>query len=312
MQTRRSLLTAAGTALAATSAGCSLSNVTGGGGDGGDRSSARRWQTTEVATAPYDLDGRSSAGEEPPRFRSLAVTRPSHARGVEAFSDGAIDRLTSHGDVGDVSLPMDDVDEIAVMLGNRVDAAIGTFDPSDPPAAATEIGSHRGATLYARDYPDSARPLDGYAIDAGRYVRVREQSTVDAARTALRALLDAEAGAGASYDDADVDRVWSFVEQGVFESYYSQASGRGGISLRADGDVVHRRSIMLEPNEDDAIALYDQIQEWRSTPLADGASRPYNDFGPYDDVTVNRDGRAVTVEGSLPASAVGAPEFQTP
>lgn len=308
MPSRRSVLATAGGALTATLAGC---NVLESGGSGG-QSDPRRWLTQEVARIPYRDAEVAPVGEAPehPLLRQVETGRPIRAQAVDGLSEYALDRISSHGDVGEAPTPVDETEELTSIFNHDVQIALGDFDAPQPPTDATEVGSHRGATLYHYQF-DGPR-VDGFAIADGTYARVLRQRTTDDATAALEAVLNAEAGGGTPIETDGVDRIWSYLEQGFYRVYYAAPGGSGGISFRADGEVVHRRSIMIEPSESEATELATFIEERVANPEPRDGGRRHSMFGPYDDVTVNRDGRVVTVEGSLPASAVAEQEFRPP
>lgn len=308
MPTRRSVLATSSGALLATLAGCNVLSA----GGSGDSSDAQRWLTGEVARIPYDDPPAVGESPEEPLFRSLRTGRPERARSIDALPEAVTQRVSSQGTIADVSLPAGEVAEVSSLFDGDLKVAVGSFDAPEPPDGATEAGSHRDATLYTVETPAGSPSLQGYAIADGVCGFVSGLSSADAVTAALESLLDAEAGEGTPIEaDGEIDRIWSFLEQGFFEAYYARDEERGGISMRADGDTVERRSIMLLPTESGAEERAGQVEQAAQSET-DGEDRgPYN-FDPYDDVTVNRDGRAVTVEGSLPASAVAEPEFVAP
>lgn len=310
MPTRRSVLATSSGALLATLAGCNV--LESGDSDGDDSSNARRWLTGEVARIPYDDPPVVGESPEEPLFRSLQTGRPERARSIDALPNDAIQRISSQSTVADVSLPTGEVTEVTSLFDGDLEVAVGEFDAPDPPEGATEVGTHRDATLYTVETPAGSPSLHGYAIADGVCAFVSGQSSAEAVTASLRSLLDAEAGEGTPIEaDGEIDRCWSFLEQGFFEAYYARDGERGGISMRADGDTVQRRSIMLMPTESGAEDRVAQVEQAAQSGT-DGEDRGPYDFGPYEDVTVNRDGRAVTVEGSLPASDVAYPEFVAP
>lgn len=316
MPSRRSVLASASGAVAATLGGCSALESDGGGdrSASGGPTNARRWLTGEVARIPYEDPPPVGESPEEPLLRQLTTRRPSRVQSVEGLSAEALQRVGNHGTVGNASIPIAQAEEITSMLGRdaQIEVGLGEFGAPEPPETATREGSYRGASLYALENSNSVAAFGGSAIADGTYAHVPRQPTADDATSALHTLLDAEAGEGTPIEGDDVDRIWSYLQRGFFELYYAWPGDGGGISLRADGEVVHRRSIRLQHGKSEA----EEAATWIEQSVAESGSgdgeRAPSDFGPYDDVTVTRDGRAVMVEGSLPASAVAAPEFLTP
>lgn len=314
MPSRRSVLATSGTALATALAGCSSLGMGSDGGDGPNRSGLNRWLTEAVAdVGTQEPVMRTFSG---PGIRHVRTAHPIRAAAIDALSEEAMELITSYDVEASVSLPMAQVESLT-----EVDTAVianGGFDAPSPPDGLTETGQHRGARLYHVQEDSSEGPIespvDGYAIGDGIVVVLPAQPTPDAATAGLRTLLNVNAGSGTSIDaDGQIDRIRSYLTDGFFERYYAQAArDREGLSLHAEGDVVHSRSIQLLPTESDARQVSGQIEEWVSNERASGEDRGYRDFSPYETVDVRRDGRAVKTVGTLPASAVAFPEFASP
>lgn len=309
MHTRRSVLATSGIALAAALSGCSALGIGSGDGDA-NLQGLSRWLTEEVADA--DVQERVFREVSGPSLRNVSISHPVRAGSVDALSEEAMEQVTQYDVGADVSLPMEAVESIIEI--HETEIALGDFDAPAPPAAATQTGRHRGATLYCTEDGTDDLNVDGYAVGEGIFAYLPAQPTTDAATSSLRTLLDANAGEGTPIDaDGQVDRIRSFLVDGFFEAYRALAGReRTGLSLHAEGDVVHSRSIMLLPTESEARERKRQVQQWTEADRSGDEDRDYRDFSPYESVDVRREGRAVKTVGTIPASAVGFPEFAAP
>ncbi len=298
--TRRSVLRAAGggaVALTASTAGC-LGLL--GGGDGGDTLS--RWLPAPTVLgvegyAFHRTDYAALTADDAP-FSERATER---AEATIGGSDGVFDRDAVEGVV---------YVDAAAIGALRATVALGSFDPAAVGERLTgEFGAEADGTHRDHDLYVSAGEGSGAAVGAGTdsvVVAVAPEGT----RSSVETLLDARAGAVDRYGAAD-DDVGTLLD-GLDGSLYagggpgsrgtailgsfprSDAVVAGGLDADLDGDEVTFERLYVFEDAETAESV--DLTDWR-----DGLVR----LSRVSSLDLGRDGRTVTVSGSVPATAVG-------
>lgn len=303
---RRYLAMLSGGATAAL-AGCSIGPF---GGDGGDDGSLPvpegrilgRRLLTESAVSMADREAESD-----PSIGEVLITSPRRVRSTPQLPElGTTYGLPVQFDpsTAELSLSSSDPD---------VDVVLGTFSADDvttaPPDDAEARGTHRDASLFV--WQNEAAGFGASAVGPGTYVRLGPFETRDLAETGLRTFLDAADGAGTStLASPPHDEIAPHLDEGFYQyswfppidlDHRSPSTHPGGLSVRADGGLIYRRSVRVYPDKARAERSF-LNREAVQRRLREQSYAGVLGSGPaFDSFAVSREGRAIVT-----AAAIGA------
>ncbi len=306
--TRRDLLLAGGgTAAAGALAGC-LGILGGdGGGDGGDGGGVDPPEYANWFYDPAAIEGQNRYAFT--RFE-LGTLRSNR----EALGEDVVDTLSDilAGPVTDVGADAAAVDR-AVFLSDSVDAPAPSIHAGsvDADAVATTLEDrgfsqateHRGYRIYVG-------PDGGVGFGLGSAGVLRTPGTgEEAVQSILEAMVDARTGNGDRYVDANegLRHLTASVGERLYvtgdphERYVETSTDAS--DPRFAGEVANGRRVALD-GEDAAVAylvVFDgtdsvdvgAVEEWAQAAQEDGL------FARASDVSTSRDGRVVTVSGTV-------------
>lgn len=303
MHSRRSFLATAATGAAASIAGCGVLDSRGGSSILGER-----WLTEEVGRMGLPQDGE-------PRIDGVLVTSPSRATDLDSLSEEILDDFFQYAIVDGV--PDADVEHTVASQNPFLSAAVGDFSASAAESFvsddASEVETDRDATIHLGEAVQN-RPLTGYATGAGVRIEYRGLPDEDRVVSNLETILSVADGAGESIlDDEPAARLADHLEDGIYGVYNDvESDAPWGYTLAVTGRFLRRRVVQVL--EDEAAAERSRLLDPAYQSSMEARNYWYVDEEPvpFDSYEVDRDGRVVETEATLPIERARAHDFADP